>query len=95
MRAVLFFKMLSRGRARARRERMSHYYELCRCATYPTMTQDSKNALLEYYYDSSLTPEDIEARESLRQEMESRAAETYATPTQAQDFFRATAGKRA
>lgn len=92
MKALLFFAMLRTGRVLAHRKQMSQYAELCKVTAYPTYTEESKQEILQYYRDQSLTPQEWASRERLRLEMEKRATESYQTTAQALDFFRATSG---
>jgi hypothetical protein len=92
MRAKLFFSMLRHGRVIERRKRMTHYVEMCRVSCYPKYTEDSQKRVMQYFYDSSLSPADWAKRERFRQKMEAEAAKHYVKTEDVLAFFKGQKG---
>lgn len=75
MQARLFFAMLSHGRAIERRKNYRLLFELLHVSTYPHYTAASQEEVRDYFYDSSLSAQDIAMRRQVLIEAEEKARE--------------------
>lgn len=87
MRAVMFFRMLQKGRMFEHRNRHRHYFEMCRVTLYPNLNEESKKELLQWHWDQSMTMWDRAVQEDVKEMMEEKA-QNYLPSSAALDFFR-------
>ena len=88
MRASLFFHMLAKGRLLEKRRKFRDYMELTRVAVYPTLTEKSKEDVLQYFWDGSVSEWEKHETYRITKEMESKASSAYAAPSDVLSIFR-------
>lgn len=72
-----------------RRRVNHHYYELCRVASFHTYSQEDKQQVAQYYFDNSLSREELSAHYKKHKEEEESQ---YISPKEAEEAFRNIAG---
>jgi hypothetical protein len=77
MDARLFFAMVSNGKRVEHRKNSRLFFELCRVANFPHITDDSRKEVRQYYWDGSLSENDVRVRDARIEKINADAEERY------------------
>ena len=87
MDARLFFAMLSRGRLMEFRRKSRDFYEMCRTSDFPHITKESRDKMLSYHWDNSLSELEMQMRDAKIAKIKEDAKAHYQRPEAALKFF--------
>ncbi len=88
MRANLFFAMLREGRAIHNRKKSREYFELCRVSDYPHLQKQSREEVIQWYWDNSLDMAAKIRRDRFIKKVKESDQTAQLPPSAALDFFK-------